>query len=166
VPQLISVLAEDVPDVLLRILSVLPAQGAIVRSLAAGPDAEAGRLRVTLALEVNEVAKRRVLERIRKLIDVIEASDLDNCPVCREMLLVRLETSPPELEERVQQAETLGARIIDLSAHQATLEITGAQTALDTFIEIMRALGRLEVARSGVVALPGSPGAPSPNAIR
>jgi acetolactate synthase I/III small subunit len=151
--QLLSLRVQDVPGALLRIHSLVTAQGWTVRSVAANSATEPGELRMTLALDVDEAVKPKVMPRISKLINVLEVIDLTDSPVRRELVLLRVQAAREELSRVIEHATNHGARIVDQRSHEATLEITGDPQTVNTLLGVMRACATLQEARSGIVAL-------------
>ena len=50
-------------------------------------------------------------------------------------------------------AEVYRARVIDATTSSFVFEVTGGSEKIDTFIGLMREVGLVEVARTGVVAI-------------
>lgn len=50
-------------------------------------------------------------------------------------------------------AEVFRARIVDTTLDSFVFELTGAPEKIDTFVALMRPLGLVDIARTGVAAL-------------
>lgn len=151
--QVIAILIEDKPGALARVTGVVTAQGYNIASLTVARTTELGLSRMTVVLEV-ERPSARVVNRINRLVNVIDAVDLtDARSVQRELILMRTPTSNRAAIRK--EAEWLGARVISSSPNELTLEATGDPQTVDDSIEALRALGNVEIVRSGVVALVG-----------
>jgi acetolactate synthase-1/3 small subunit len=70
----------------------------------------------------------------------------------RELALVTIKGN-----KRVEEvAKTFEARLVSAAGENCVFEITGTSKKVDDFIEVMRPLGIVEMARSGVVAIAGN----------
>jgi acetolactate synthase-1/3 small subunit len=95
-----------------------------------------------------------VIKQMKKLINVLQASDLTDSPaVVRDMVLLRVRASLPSRTAILKEAEIFGARVVDSSTEGFALEATGDPEKLDEFIDVMRSYGEIEVTRSGAVAV-------------
>ena len=54
----------------------------------------------------------------------------------------------------MQEAEIFRARVVDSAPGSFTLEATGDSDKLEAFLRVIAAYGRLDVARTGTVAMP------------
>lgn len=151
--QLVSILLEDVPGALLRIHGVLCAQGWHVRSVSAGNSLERGRVRMTLAIEVPETARTKVLQRIGRLVNVIDVLDITDAAPHRELALIRVRASTEGLEAALARAKALGARLVERNGTVAVLELAAEPETIQGLIDLMQAAGETEVVRTGIVAL-------------
>jgi acetolactate synthase-1/3 small subunit len=95
-----------------------------------------------------------VIKQMNKLINVLQATDLTECPaVSREMVLVRIRAQQETRAAVLKEAEIFGARVVDSSTEGFAIEATGDPEKLDEFVDVMRSYGDIEVTRSGMVAV-------------
>ena len=74
--QTIQLWVEDKPGVLMRVVGIITAKGANIRSLLLRPDAnQAGISEVTLVAEIEPRLNRRVLNEMNRLVQVLLAVD-------------------------------------------------------------------------------------------
>ena len=59
-------------------------------------------------------------------------------------------TGEPRVES-LRLADVFRARVVDSTNESFVFEVTGASSKVDAFIELMRPLGMVEMARTGVV---------------
>jgi acetolactate synthase-1/3 small subunit len=86
---------------------------------------------------------------IHKVIDLTE----DGPHVERELALLKVEGSGEKRVESLRIADIFRARAVDSTNKSFVFEITGTTDKLDAFINLMRPLGLIEVARTGVVGI-------------
>jgi acetolactate synthase-1/3 small subunit len=55
--------------------------------------------------------------------------------------------------ETLRLADAFKARVVDATQTSFVLEITGGTDKLDTFVELLKPIGLLEVSRTGIVAI-------------
>ncbi len=67
-----ALLVENLPGALQRILTIITTQGCAVRSLFAVPTGVSDHLKVTIALQGDEIALSRVAKRVSQLVNVLE----------------------------------------------------------------------------------------------
>ena len=73
--------------------------------------------------------------------------------VKRELLLIKVNLEPEKRPELESTANMMKVKVIDIAPTSAILEMTGESNKIDSFIELMRAYGIIELARTGVTAL-------------
>ena len=100
-----------------------------------------------------------IIEQIKaqlgRLVPVRDVRDLtEGGPhIERETALVKIVNSGTERREALRIADIFRARVSDTTIGSFVFTLTGSPEKLDSFIELMRSLGTVEVARSGVVAI-------------
>jgi len=152
--QVISLLLENKPGALMRVTGLLTSRGYNIESLTVARTLDPDLSRMSIAVDVDPKLRQQVVKQMNKLVNVLQASDLTDGPaVTREMLLMRVRTALENRTAVLKEAEIFGARVVDSSTEGYVLEATGDAEKLDTFIDLMRAYGEIEVTRSGVVAV-------------
>ncbi|MBQ7793125.1 MAG: acetolactate synthase small subunit, partial [Clostridia bacterium] len=73
--------------------------------------------------------------------------------VKRGLLLVKVKISPKTRGEVIQIADIFRANIVDVSQSTLTAELTGNDSKLDAFLEILQPYGVEETAMTGMIAL-------------
>ena len=97
----------------------------------------------------------QIKAQLRRLVPVHDVADLSNAlnHVERELALVKIINKGNERIESLRIAQSFRAHIIDSTLNSFIFEITGSSSKLAAFIKLMKALGKVEVARSGVSAM-------------
>ena len=80
--------------------------------------------------------------------DLTEESFVD-----RELVLMKMNAEPRVREEMLRIVELFRARVVDVSSTTYTIEITGDEGKINSFLELLNPLGVKEVVRSGRIAI-------------
>ena len=152
--QVISLLVENKPGALMRVTGVLSARGYNIESLTVARTLDPTVSRMTIAVDVDPKLRVQVIKQMNRLINVLQASDLTDCPaVLRELVLLRVRSSIENRTAILKEAEIFGCRVVDSSVEGFALEATGDSEKLDEFIDVMRSYGEIDVTRSGILAV-------------
>ena len=65
----------------------------------------------------------------------------------------RVRAKDHQRRESLRIADVFNAKAVDTTLESFVFSLTGTSDEIDRFLELMRALGEVEVARSGVVAI-------------
>lgn len=159
---------EDKPGVLNRIASLFRRRGFNITSLTVGRTAEAGISRLTLVLDADDDTARRIEADLYKLVNVLLVEDVTFTPsIARELALIKVRAGAETRPRVIQVCDVFGARVIDMTADQLTVELTATHDKIDDLVGVLASFGVLEMVRTGVVAMargerPAIPNTPSP----
>ena len=110
---------------------------------------------MTITVNEDERTIVQVVKQVAKLIDVLKVEELEPGNfVMRELALIKVNSpSAKERSDIINCVEVFRGRIIDVSMDSLTVEITGTPDKLDAFLNLMKAKGVIELARTGITAL-------------
>lgn len=150
----LSILVENRPGELSRVLGVFTARGQLIESLSVAKALDPGLLRITLVTTAQEQALQQIVKRIDRQVRVLEVADLTaHASAERELALVRLEADlGPELLEVLKLVVANHLRLIEANSGYLTLESTGDWKTVQEIVARVNALGASTV-RSGAVAV-------------
>jgi acetolactate synthase-1/3 small subunit len=100
-----------------------------------------------------------VIEQIKaqlgRIVTVHEVHDLtvEGPSVERELAMFKVAGDGEKRVEALRLADIFRANVVDSTLNSFVFEITGAPEKIDAFADLMRPLGLVEVARTGVAAL-------------
>jgi len=152
--QVISLLVENKAGVLSRVVGLFSQRGYNIESLNVAPDLDPTLSRITLTTKTDERGVEQVVKQLEKLIDVVRVTPFDHTTqVIRELALVRVEVSQESRAEVLALSEVFRARVIDVTPHNYTFEITGQSGKIDAFLENMQTYGIREIHRTGELTL-------------
>jgi acetolactate synthase I/III small subunit len=147
-------LVEDKPGVLTRVASLFRRRAFNIESLTVGHTDQVGISRMTVVVNSNETDAERVESNLHKLINVVEVTDLANIPaVVRDLALIKVSAPATQRVEIMQLVDVYRARIVDVANDSLIIEITGDEDKIDSFVDVLRPFGILEMVRTGVVAM-------------
>jgi len=126
-----------------------------IESISIGPTEQPDLARMTITVSGTEYDADQMVKQLRKLVDVLAANTLDQrSSVIRELALVKIDASDSKTRTDIfNYVNAFRGRIIDVSPQTVTVEIVGTADKIDAFIELSKAFGVREVARTGVTAL-------------
>lgn len=151
---ILSVLVENHAGVLSKVTGLFSRRGFNIDSLAVGVTQDETVSRITIEVSGDDATVEQVSKQLNKLVDVIKIKTLrGNEAVKRGLVLVKIKTSAKTRSEVVQIADIFRANIVDVSQTTVTAEITGSDSKVDAFLEILEPFGIEEIARTGMIAL-------------
>lgn len=154
--HVISVLVENEPGVLARVIGLFSGRGYNIDSLTvAEVDAERRLSRITVVTTGTAMIIEQIKAQLDRLVPVVTVADLtqDGPHVARELALIKVSGTGDPRVEALRLADVFRARVVDATTESFVFEMTGAPEKIDAFIALMRPLGLAEVARTGVAAI-------------
>jgi acetolactate synthase-1/3 small subunit len=141
--------------VLTRVAGLFSGRGFNIDSLNVAPTQDPTMSRMTIVTRGDDATVDQIVKQLEKLIDSIAVTDFrDGEYVDRELVLVKVAVDSTTRPEVMQITDIFRAKIIDVQPASLTIEITGSETKVEKFIELMRPFGIKELTRTGKVALP------------
>ena len=151
----ISVLVENKFGALTRIAGLFSGRGYNIDTLNVGPTQDPNTSRMTIVTRGDDATMEQIVKQLNKLIDVLEVQDFrDYEYIDRELVLVKVSVNSESRAEVMQITDIFRAKIVDVQRESLTIEITGGESKIEKFVELMRSFGILELTRTGKVALP------------
>ena len=147
-------LVEDRPGVLNRVASLFRRRAFNIESLTVGHTEQPGVSRMTIVIDSNQTNVERVTANLYKLVNVIQVADLATTPVVsRDLALIKVSVTALSRSQVMQLVDVYRAHVVDVTNESLVIEITGAEDKIDSFVEVMRPFGIVEMVRTGVVAM-------------
>lgn len=152
--HVISVLVENKFGVLARISGLFSARGFNINSLAVGETEDPGVSRMTIVVEGDDRVLEQVKKQLNKLIETIKVQDYTGKEfIDKELVIVKLKSTDKTKQDIINMADSVGARVINARGSNIILEITGDQSKVKTFFELIKGFGIKEVVRTGRIAM-------------
>jgi acetolactate synthase-1/3 small subunit len=162
VSRTLSVLVDNEPGVLARVIGLFTARGYNIDSLTVTETEHEKHLsRITIVTRGTPMVIEQIKHQLERMVPVHRVRDLtaDGKSVERELALVKVAGKGEKRIEALRLAEIFRAQVIDTSTEHFVFEITGKASKIETFIGIMTELGLVEVARTGIAAIGRGPSA-------
>jgi acetolactate synthase-1/3 small subunit len=151
----ISVLVENKFGVLTRVAGLFSGRGYNIDTLNVGPTQDASTSRMTIVTRGDDATLDQIVKQLNKLVEVLHVLDFrDGEYIDRELVLVKVAVDSKSRAEVMQIADIFRAKIVDVQPQSLTIEITGNESKVEKFLELMKTFGVLDLTRSGKVALP------------
>ena len=149
--HVISVLMENAPGALSRVVGHFSARGYNMETLTVAPTEDSTLSRLTLVTMGSDDVIEQITKHLNRLVDVIKVVDLTEGPhIERELMLIKVRAVGKEREEMKRMADIFRGRIIDVTDKAYTIELTGNQEKVQAFIDALDRSAILETVRTGV----------------
>ncbi|MGI9274604.1 MAG: acetolactate synthase small subunit, partial [Endozoicomonas sp.] len=134
--RIISVLVENEPGALSRIVGLFSQRNYNIETLTVAPNEDNTLSRLTVTTSGNPQVIEQITKQLNKLIDVVKLVDLtEGSHVERELMLIKVRASGPLRAEVKRSADIFRGQIVDVSSSVYTIQLAGTQEKLDAFIE-------------------------------
>jgi len=148
--HIISILLENEPGALSRVVGLFSARGYNIETLTVAPTEDPSLSRMTIVSVGSEDVIEQITKHLNRLVEVVKLIDLTDDPhIERELMLIKVRAVGKEREEMKRITDIFRGRIIDVTDKAYTIELTGDSSKLDAFIEATDRSAILETVRTG-----------------
>ena len=154
--RIISVLMENEPGALSRVVGLFSQRGYNIESLTVAPTEDGSLSRLTLMTIGDDHKIEQITKQVNKLIDVLKVTDLTNgSHVERELMLIKVATRSELVRAEVNRnVDIFRAQIIDVDLNNYTIQVTGTSDKLDAFANVLaQSTEIIEASRTGICGL-------------
>jgi len=149
--RIISILLENEPGALSRVVGLFAQRGYNIETLTVAPTNDPTLSRLTLTTMGSDSVIEQITKQLNKLIDVVKLVDLTEGPhIERELLLVKLKATGVQRAEVKRTADIFRGQIVDVGNSTYVVQLSGASDKLDAFIGSVGEATILEIVRTGV----------------
>jgi acetolactate synthase-1/3 small subunit len=174
--HVLAAMVTNEPGVLAQVAGMFAARGFNIDSLVVGRTENPEISRMTIVVNGNDGVLEQVRKQLQKLVPVVKVVDYKSVPVVERDLLLLLvstigETSSAQgsadaeqdaqaanrnhrRSELIELANLFRAKVVDVGVDRLMIELSGTEDKIEAFIELARPYGILELARTGVIAMP------------
>jgi acetolactate synthase I/III small subunit len=160
----LTVLVDNEAGVLARVVGLFSGRGYNIESLTvAEVDPMARTSRITIVTSGTPAVIEQIETQLRRLVPthrVTNWTDTKNGALAgieREMALIKVAGTGEKRVEALRMADAFRARPVDTTQSSFVFEITGSPAKIDSFVDLMRPLGLVDVSRTGVAAISRGP---------
>ncbi|MEM7576253.1 MAG: acetolactate synthase small subunit [Planctomycetota bacterium] len=164
--HVIAALVTNEPGVLAQVAGMFAARGFNIDSLVVGRTENPDLSRMTIVVLGDAATLEQIRKQLAKLVPVVKVVSYHDTPfVERDLVMLSVSTKTDagdadKREEIITLANLFRAKVVDVAPDRLMIEIAGPEEKLESFIELVSAYGLLELARTGVIAMPRGMTAP------
>ncbi len=150
---ILAVYVDNKAGVLTRVTGMFTRRGFNIDALTVGETERSEYSRITICMSGDKYAKEQLINQLRKLIVVKKVEVLEDEPIKRELMLIKVKNQAESRSEVMTAVDVFRASVIDYTPDELCIEVTGNPSKIDAFVKLMQPFGILEMCRTGVVAL-------------
>ena len=153
--KVIQLLVDNTSGVLSRISNLFSRRGYNIESITAGVTADPRFTRITIVTSVDNTVLEQIEKQVEKLVDVRNVKVLEpDSSVYRELCLVKVACNSSNRNDIMLFAENIfHGKIVDVTTKSIVVEVTGKQTTIEAFLNMLDGYEILELARTGITGL-------------
>ena len=149
--HIISILLENEPGALSRVVGLFAQRGYNIETLTVAPTEDETLSRLTMTTTGDDRKIEQITKQLNKLIEVVKLVDLSEGPhIERELMLIKVKAIGAQRAEIKRTADIFRGQIVDVSPSVYTIQLTGTTDKLEAFIESIGPGCVLETVRTGV----------------
>jgi acetolactate synthase-1/3 small subunit len=152
--RIISILVENEPGALSRVVGLFSQRGYNIETLSVAPTEDPTLSRLTLTTMGDDKHIEQITKHLNRLVDVVKLVDLTGgAHIERDLMLIKVRAVGAQREEVKRTTDIFRGQIVDVGSSVYTIQLTGTVEKLDAFVAAMSELDILEVVRSGVAGI-------------
>ena len=125
-----------------------------IDSLAVGATENTKFSRMTFVVDGDEKTLDQARKQLEKLVSVVRVQAYsDEEYVERDLMLIKVAAGSDKRAEVKELVEIFRGRIVDVSPERVMIEISGTESKIEAFIDVVRPYGILELVRTGRIAM-------------
>jgi acetolactate synthase-1/3 small subunit len=149
--HIISVLLENEPGALSRVVGLFSQRGYNIETLTVAPTEDSTLSRLTLTTIGDDRIIEQITKHLNRLVDVVKLVDLtEGAHIERELMLIKVKATGAQRAEIKRCTDIFRGQIVDVGPSVYVIQIVGTSDKLDAFIQAVGDANILEVVRSGV----------------
>ena len=152
--RIYSVLVENRSGVLSKVAGLFARRCFNIESLAVGETDAPDISCMTIVSSGDQRTLEQIEKQLNKLVDVVSVEDITLAShIERGLILMRVKADHAGRCALIQILESFQGRILEMTPSTVSLELSGSPEQLDSFIEIMKEFGILELSRARRTAI-------------
>ena len=152
--KVFQLLVDNTSGVLSRISGLFSRRGYNIESITAGTTSNPKYTRITIVATGDEAILEQIEKQVGKLIDVRQIWELKpDSSVFRELIMIKIRAKDDQRQAIVSVSDIFRAKIIDVDIDSMIIELTGNQSKIDAFLDLLAGYEILEIARTGIAGL-------------
>lgn len=152
--HVLSALVQNQPGVLAHVSGMLASRGFNIDSLAVGETEDPQLSRMIFVVHGDDAVLEQVRKQLDKIVSVVRVDDISSENfVERDLMLIKVQAPAEKRVEISLLVDMFRARVVDISIDNMMIELSGVESKIEAFIDLMRPYGIHELARTGRIAL-------------
>ena len=154
--HVLAITVDNESGILAKIAGLFTARGYNIDSLTVADISENHSIsRITIVTNGPPAQVDQIHAQLERLVPVHKVADLTELGphVERELALVKVAGAGDKRVEALRLADVFRAKVVDSTTESFVFEITGNPEKINSFIALMRQLGMVEAARTGIVGM-------------
>ena len=150
----ISILVDNQPGVLSRVVGLFSGRGFNIESLSVAPTLDPSKSKMVITTSGTDQVLEQIKKQLNKIINVIKVVDfMEKDFVEREMILIKVNASQDTRAEVLRISDIFRAKVVDVSQSSYTLALIGDQGKLKAFIDLLAPAGIIDFIRTGTIVM-------------
>jgi len=153
--HVLSAVVQNVPGVLAHVSGMLASRGYNIDSLAVGETENPDLSRMTFVIVGDDSVLEQVRKQLEKIVTIVKVVDISSQDfIERDLMLIKVKAPPGGQRSEIRElAEVFRGRIVDVGNEEVIVEISGQERKIESFIDLMRPFGIVELVRTGRIAM-------------
>ncbi|MBV1916332.1 MAG: acetolactate synthase small subunit [Pseudomonadales bacterium] len=152
--HILSILLENEAGALSRVVGLFSQRNYNIETLTVAPTEDPSLSRLTLTTNGDDRMIEQITKQLNKLIEVVKLVDLsEGDHIERDLMLIKVKASDGQRAEIKRCADIFRGQIVDVTSSIYTVQLVGASSKLDAFIDAVGDANVLETVRTGVSGL-------------
>lgn len=153
--HIISVLMENQPGALSRLVGLFSARNFNIESLSVAPTNDESLSRLTLTTKISSDKTDQLIKQLNKLVDVVKVIDVTDSPhVERDVILVKIAVAQPHFKDEVLNLVNIfRGTVVDVGIGIYVVQLIGTVQKLDAFLDAVGSDAIIEVVRTGAIGM-------------
>ncbi len=152
--HIFSMLVDNQPGVLSRVVGLFSGKGFNIESLCVAETTDPIVSRITIVTKANRPVIEQIEKQLNKLVNVIKIRDLTGSKsVKREMALICVNARAEHRAELLRIVDIFRCKVVDVGLNHYTIEVTGDEGKMEALLNLLKPMGIKKIARTGTMAL-------------
>ncbi len=152
--RIYSVLVENRAGVLSKVAGLVSRRNFNIDSMVVGETADRAVSCMTIVSTGDERTIEQIEKQLNKKIDVIKVKTFkESMSINRELMLIKVKYNKENRRDIMENCQIMNAQIVDMSKNLMIIQICDTSERIELFIEMLKSVSIVEIARTGTVAL-------------
>ncbi len=153
--NILGVMVQNQPGVLAHVAGMFAARGFNIDSLVVGRTEDPEVSRMVIVTSGDHATLEQIRKQLGKIVTTVKIRNYSeqDC-IERDLLLIQVHCMPDKSTALMKLAETFRGAVVDIGPKSMIIQLTGPEQKVEAFIELCRPYGIVQLARTGLIAMP------------